>query len=868
MSATYPAPERGVVDVLGGLRMLVAQLRLYPKTSPQVAKVGAAATSGLLAFLDKNPAMTVAASPEGLLVNGTRFPADDPVAISLDASTRALLAEAAVKSITFRAGASQEEIIGFLHGLALKFWELRDGKKINLKLREERIINVAVDEVEYVELGKDDLLLKEAGSKLEAAGFDVQELMKDLDQRLELAIEHGKGDEARNGILRKMVEQDPSLIAKIVKEGVPTPVQADSPGVLTQEQALDAVRKIWKSMATASSEIRESLRGVADTVLSAFKGNVTVSAALAKVIAGESPELAPDWMRELAGMEPEPAAVARARTILFLSPEARAEALNREGKRLIPELVAAGRLDLVEQVLGIAGTPLQEESSRKRMQAAQTLHGWHDLFESDALVQGCEALTRTLNLSLDKEKDAPVYAKLVELAALMVTSKKRKRGAGTGGDDLLETLKRHSASSDPAFPERSSLARAVLPKDLVTITMPSAPLSKSAADKVTAALHMASIQFLIAQMKEVENTAERMELAETVARMGSNAGVLMVEELKKTKIPSEIIRLLEVLPWVAAQELAEETLTSLLAHPVVLVRRRAALMLVERKHPRTEEILLETFDATPPAGRLGICDALGRLGTEPALTKLRQTADSREMPDDLRGACCMALAMAVDPKSLQLLTQLATPPARGLTRIFRSVTPALRASSTRALAAYSQQKEVRDLLEKLQGDAEEIVRGAAKEALRPSARFKVPVAPTPVAAMAAEAAAQPASPIAAAPPDPKAPVAGFSGLITEMPLDQVCQVIGQSRMTGLMLANFEGPTAKIYFDKGLVVSADFEGKKDQEAFNAFFVLKEGAFVFKPGERTLEPRMKTTVDQLLMGAFSAAGQGNPPRAGAA
>jgi hypothetical protein len=89
-------------------------------------------------------------------------------------------------------------------------------------------------------------------------------------------------------------------------------------------------------------------------------------------------------------------------------------------------------------------------------------------------------------------------------------------------------------------------------------------------------------------------------------------------------------------------------------------------------------------------------------------------------------------------------------------------------------------------------------------------------------------------------------------------------------MTGLLLANFEGPTARVYFDKGQVVSADFEDKRDQEAFNAFFPMKEGAFVFKPGERTLEPRMKATVDQVLMGAFGASGQiqGVPPQAGAA
>ena len=88
-------------------------------------------------------------------------------------------------------------------------------------------------------------------------------------------------------------------------------------------------------------------------------------------------------------------------------------------------------------------------------------------------------------------------------------------------------------------------------------------------------------------------------------------------------------------------------------------------------------------------------------------------------------------------------------------------------------------------------------------------------------------------------------------------------MIGTSRKTGLLLVNFEGPTAKVYFDKGFIVAADFENRTDQEAFNAFFGHKEGAFVFKPGERTLEPRIKASVDQVLVAAF----QATPPPAAA-
>jgi len=372
-------------------------------------------------------------------------------------------------------------------------------------------------------------------------------------------------------------------------------------------------------------------------------------------------------------------------------------------------------------------------------------------------------------------------------------------------------------------------------------------MNASTAERVAAAIQAASVQFLIAQMKDMENVAERLELAETVARMGPDAATLLTDELKKTKIPSETIRLLEVLPWVADPEVAEQTLSTLLSHPVVMVRRRAALALVERKYPGAEQILMSTFDSNEPGARLAVADALGKLGNEAALAKLRAAAESREQADDVRAACCAALSHSADPKTLALLTTLATPPTRGLTRIFRSVSPAVRAAAAKALGPSSRIAEVKSLLDRLASDPDATVSAAAKEALKP--------APLPAKAGAATKASTPEA-------EPTQEIHGFSGILTEIGLDQICQVIGSSRKTGLLLVNFEGPTAKVYFDKGLIVSAEFEGRHDQDAFNAFFSRKEGASVFKPGERTLEPRIKAAVDQVLVAAFQAS---RPPTA---
>src|SRR5438552_506750 len=96
--------EPSIAHVLGGLRMLVAQLRLYQKTSPQVAKVGTTAAQSILDMLEIRRELTFASAAEGLLVNAARFPAEDPVMVVLEASILTLLREASVKSFTFRNG--------------------------------------------------------------------------------------------------------------------------------------------------------------------------------------------------------------------------------------------------------------------------------------------------------------------------------------------------------------------------------------------------------------------------------------------------------------------------------------------------------------------------------------------------------------------------------------------------------------------------------------------------------------------------------------------------------------------------------------------------------------------------------------------
>jgi hypothetical protein len=165
--------------------------------------------------------------------------------------------------------------------------------------------------------------------------------------------------------------------------------------------------------------------------------------------------------------------VARAREILALSPEARAEALLREGRTLIRELAAAGRQDVIERMLGIPAERIESKSARHKSQAADTVRSWSDVIDSEPLAKACEALRKRLGPALDHEQEAPVYAKLVELAGILLESRMQKHGAG-GAGELLDTLRRHCAASIP-FPDRAGLEDRLL--NSTRSPLPSVPMA-------------------------------------------------------------------------------------------------------------------------------------------------------------------------------------------------------------------------------------------------------------------------------------------------------------------------------------------------------------------------------------------------------
>jgi hypothetical protein len=331
--------------------------------------------------------------------------------------------------------------------------------------------------------------------------------------------------------------------------------------------------------------------------------------------------------------------------------------------------------------------------------------------------------------------------------------------------------------------------------------------------------------------------------------MGAGAATLFLEEIQKTLAPSDVLHLIDVLPHTMAPDRSEMALGGLLRHVAVAVRRRAGTMLVEQASPHAGGLLLDALNGEADAStRLTYVDCLGRLRHRGAVEMLNLMVDSRNHPDDLRCAACVALGRIGDVRAVMTLSRLYLKGEKGLTKVFRLVPPAVRAAAA-ALASFPTNKEARDALWSAKEDHDPSVRALADQALCATLRDAFGDIVLGVRPLSSAARMEPGMKV--------------GGLLQEVHLESVCRRIAQFEGTGLLKLGCNGSLGGIFFDAGLVIAADFEGRRDHESFVLMAGCREGVFLFQPGEATPERRILTPVDALFQDLQRA--KSSPPSA---
>ncbi|HLY08404.1 MAG TPA: HEAT repeat domain-containing protein [Planctomycetota bacterium] len=805
----------------------------------------------MASFLDQNSRLSLAATPNGLIVNGQRLGAKDFATVTLESSLISFFLDANIKSIVFRKGASLEEFLTFLDALVRKFWDVKEGKEINRLLQERKVMLISVDEIEYIAVSEGDLLIKDATRRLEKSGSQVSEIMKTLEHLIEASVDPRVGAEGRLEIMRKLVEQDPTLLERVRAEPLARGRAEKMPGLLSLEKGRECIGELARTLMTAPEGLRPGLRKVGNLIVEAFRHDPRLMALMRQFLSEEAEELIPVWLTdEYQESSEESGPEARAKSLLALAADAQAEPLVKEAPELVPELLALFRGDLAARILARLTGVLMDRMTERRRAAAEALLALHQLWNTEPLGAAREGFEGLLRSAFDAEQDRDTYSKMADIATILADERLR---AGEP-DRALETLgvfHRHYATKDLALAFRPEIAFRAMERITRSAGFPTVLSTLRSGDpvalRVAESLGPAAATLLVEEMKKTELTSQRVPLAEVISRIGPGAASVLCDELQKATAATDALRLLEVLPFAAPESLASVALASTLHHPVSAVRRRSASILSERGYARSGDLLLQALkDEKDPTIRATIVEGLGKLKVSAAFELLAALADSRSESDELRSGACMALARLGHAEAVPILAGIASKGSRGL-GLLKATSPALRTSAIRALGSFSTNNAAREALKKITEDSDPTLQAAARETL---------YRPVQKALAAAGREVQQANAVQ----EVKAVNVKLAGSLQEIPLDQVCQLIGGSEKTGLLMLSLEGRVGRIWFEKGQVVAADFERTKDQEAINGIAGNKKGDFIFQPGERPAERRVQIPVHQALLEAFRVTDEG--------
>jgi hypothetical protein len=617
------------------------------------------------------------------------------------------------------------------------------------------------------------------------------------------------------------------------------------PGLLSLEKGREAIAELNQIFQNAAEELRPRLRKVAGLILDSFRHDARLAAAMRRFVSAEAPALMPDAAEgEALGSA---GAVAQAESLLLLSADEQAEPLVQQAAPLVRKLLAASRGDLAARILARLASVLLDSSPEGRRAAAEALLSLHPAWDAEPFSTTREGFETLLRSALDDEMDSQTYSKMAEVAAILADGR-LTRGEPELALETLSLLRRHHTTKVAAIPFRPEVASRTLQRITRSAGFP--PLLERLrsgdplAFRVVEALGEAAARCVVDELKKIEMGSNRLPLAEAIAQIGPAAGAMLSDELQKATSPIEALRLLEALPHAAAEDIAIVALSSTLHHRVSEVRRRSAAILTEHAYARSGELLLQALpNEKEPTTRATIVEGLGRLRVSGAFEGLATIADSRSESDELRAAACAALAGLGHKEAIPILVSIASKSSRGL-GLLKSASPALRTAAIRALGQFQSTPEARDAIRKILDESDDTLKAVARESLSKN--------PTPSPAGSSGRVTPPH-------PTPAGSVK-LAGSLQEISFDQVCQLVGGSEKTGLLVLSFEGRVARIWFERGLVVAAEYERRKDQAAFNAIARHKKGDFHFQPSERPPEKRIQSPVHMMLLEAFRIADEG--------
>jgi HEAT repeat protein len=718
------APAMTVSKAISMLRSAIVNARIYPKGSQMVDSAIKGAQQALEVCLQEASPIVVSDIQGKLCVNGKE------AAEAKD--FRPFLVQQEVQSLKFFKGLQVNEVSNLTDALGKRKGQLDDLKSLSDWLKAQGVSHIQVEEVEFVELKKGEVVVQQVLSLLEQS-TDIPSLVSSLEESYRL-MDQLPDEASKKDVQKKMASHLSSLppiqLRELFETKLPESVEKSNlkEAVVQEmsheklEETLEEVNKWYhqiKQESTSEFEVVEKLNG-----LKSFLGKVLHSPASKKV-----PFALYEELLNVGLLEEIPQGVQKGENAGLLSEVE--NLINQPNEALLEPAVRQRFPELLKALCAMAlDEPIAKLTDKMldnlhnaapvvRESAVKTIRVFQETLAANRKEKPLMLIISALHTMAESESAPDVYghvADALQVAAMeLLVHWRFEESAG-----LLSTLRRHSRDESPIGHKKKQHAAKALhdfsTRGLEVICADlNAPIKdrQNGAHRVLAELGDEAVEPLVEAVKRSVDLRAKQAAVQALRRMGPAVKDALLKEMNVGTAGEALVKLIPLIEEFADSSVLP-TLTNLLQHPDASVRRQVAQLLAKVKDPKVQSLLASLLDDADPEVQTEAVRLIGELKLKLATLEIaRRLAGATPIVQE---EMCIALGNLGEKRAIPDLVQLVD-----LKKSFwkrSSGTPdAVRIRALWALGQLMPDDAARNAIMKAAKDSNAMVQRAAQNAL-------------------------------------------------------------------------------------------------------------------------------------------------------
>lgn len=659
-------PTMTVGKAISMLRSAIVNARIYPKGSQMIESTLKGAQQALDSCLQEISPLIISDLQGKLCVNGKE------AAEAKD--FRPFLIQHEVQSIKLFKGLDVAEVSNLVDALGKRREQLGDHKNLSDWMKAQGTAHIQIEEVEFVELKKGEMVVQQILSMLEQS-TDIKNLTDSLDESFRL-MEQLPDDATKKDAQRKIATHlsglPPYQLKELFDSKMPDRVEKsnlkeDVVQVMSREkleETLEEVNKWYtqiKQESKSEFEVVEKLNG-----LKSFLGKVLHSPASKMV-----PFALYEELLNVGLLDQVPAGVKKGENagllteIEHLLNEPNEALLEPTVRQRIPELLKAlcamGLDEPLAKLTDKMLLNLQNPAPVARETAVKTIRIFQETLASNRKEKPFLQIVSTFHTMAESESSPDIYGQIADALQagameLLVHWRFDESKA------LLATLRRHSREESPIGQKKKQLAAkalhdfAVRGLDVICADL-NAPIKdrQNGSYQVLAELGEEAVGPLVEAIKRSVDSRARQAAVQALRRLGPVAREPLMRQLNVGLGGDMLVKLIPVLEEFSDVSVLP-TLSALLQHPDGSVRRLVAQLLARIQDPKVQSLLAGLLDDSDPEVQTESVRLIGELKLKLATLEL-----ARRLPKVspiVQEEICIALGNLSEKRAIPDLVKL------------------------------------------------------------------------------------------------------------------------------------------------------------------------------------------------------------------